>query len=218
MMRCQVLIAKDPNMAFGSQNLPPTDIEVWNEANAYRTAVSSPSKRDPTNTQKGAQKPPTEPPSTFKLSDILGGRKKAANGPKIVRRKQTTSKDHTHTCDSEKCPSHKSSNEGAQADGKNRNKSSNTNENEDPEEEANSKESNKEAENGKNSSFENLLDSSLPPLDQKQKKLSELQRLKANCKPEEIQSLKNKCEQVVRNCVGSLLVKLSQDDFRNLEG
>lgn len=36
-----------------------------------------------------------------------------------------------------------------------------------------------------------LLDSSVPP---KQQRLSELQKLKANCKPEELQKLKTRCE------------------------
>lgn len=37
----------------------------------------------------------------------------------------------------------------------------------------------------------NLVDSTVPP---KHQRLSELQRLKANCKPEELQKLKTRCE------------------------
>lgn len=37
----------------------------------------------------------------------------------------------------------------------------------------------------------NMVDSSVPP---KQQRLSELQKLKANCKPEELQRLKIRCE------------------------
>lgn len=37
----------------------------------------------------------------------------------------------------------------------------------------------------------NLIDSSVPP---KHQRLSELQKLKANCKPEELQKLKTRCE------------------------
>jgi hypothetical protein len=40
----------------------------------------------------------------------------------------------------------------------------------------------------------NLVDSALPPVDHKQQRLSELQKLKANCKPEELQKLKLRCE------------------------
>jgi hypothetical protein len=40
----------------------------------------------------------------------------------------------------------------------------------------------------------NLVDSVLPPVDYKQQRLSELQKLKANCKPEELQKLKLRCE------------------------
>lgn len=51
-----------------------------------------------------------------------------------------------------------------------------------------------DSENGTDNVCENLVDSSLPPTDKKQERLSELQKLKANCKPEELQKLKIRCE------------------------
>lgn len=39
-MRCKVLLAKDATLSFGDPTTS-TDIEVWNEANAYRTAIST---------------------------------------------------------------------------------------------------------------------------------------------------------------------------------
>lgn len=64
----------------------------------------------------------------------------------------------------------------------------------------------------------NLVDSSLPPVDRKQQRLSELQKLKANCKSEDLEKLKTKCEILVRDCIAGLLVQLSDTDFKSMEG
>lgn len=64
----------------------------------------------------------------------------------------------------------------------------------------------------------NLVDSSLPPVDRKQQRLSELQKMKANCKSEELEKLKDRCEILVRNCIVGTVVQLSDEDFRNMEG
>ncbi|XP_046675605.1 uncharacterized protein LOC124364292 isoform X1 [Homalodisca vitripennis] len=61
---------------------------------------------------------------------------------------------------------------------------------------------------------DNLLDSSVPP---KHQRISELQKLKANCKPEELQKLKIRCEVLVRDCIAGLLVNLSIQDFKDVE-
>lgn len=64
----------------------------------------------------------------------------------------------------------------------------------------------------------NLVDAALPPVDQKQQKINEFQRMKANCKSEELEILKTRCETLVRNCIAGLLVYLSEDDFKGMEG
>lgn len=43
-MRCEVLITHDSSLVFGSSI--QTDIEVWSESTAYRTAVSTSGPRD----------------------------------------------------------------------------------------------------------------------------------------------------------------------------
>jgi len=48
-------------------------------------------------------------------------------------------------------------------------------------------------------------------------RLSDLQKLKANCKNDEIHKLKTRCEQLIRTCITSALVKLSTEDFKNME-
>lgn len=62
-----------------------------------------------------------------------------------------------------------------------------------------------------------LVDAALPASD-KQQRIAELQKLKANCKPEELQSLKTKCEILVRDCIAGLLIQLSIKDFKEIEG
>lgn len=63
-----------------------------------------------------------------------------------------------------------------------------------------------------------LVDAALPASDLKQQKILELQKLKANCKPEELHKLKIKCEILVRDCIAGLLIQLSLNDFKEIEG
>lgn len=44
-MRCKVLVAKDATLSFGD-TIISTDIELWNEATAYRTALSMAGSKD----------------------------------------------------------------------------------------------------------------------------------------------------------------------------
>ncbi|XP_046745585.1 uncharacterized protein LOC124410907 [Diprion similis] len=63
-----------------------------------------------------------------------------------------------------------------------------------------------------------LVDSALPAIDRNQQRLVELQKLKSNCKPEELLKLKIRCEILVRDCIAGLLVNLSVQDFTEVEG
>lgn len=65
---------------------------------------------------------------------------------------------------------------------------------------------------------ENLVDSSLPPVDRKQQRIAELQKMKANCKSDDLEHLKTRCEILIRNCIVGLLAQLSDEDFKNMEG
>ncbi|KAL1497070.1 hypothetical protein ABEB36_008092 [Hypothenemus hampei] len=62
-----------------------------------------------------------------------------------------------------------------------------------------------------------LVESALPSPDNRQQRLKEIQKLKANCKPEELQKLKTQCEILVRDCIASLLLQLSVKDFKEIE-
>ncbi|XP_017778148.1 PREDICTED: uncharacterized protein LOC108563863 isoform X2 [Nicrophorus vespilloides] len=77
-------------------------------------------------------------------------------------------------------------------------------------------------ENSQNKSFNNLcgedlVDSALPAADNRQQRIAELQKLKSNCKPEELIKLKTKCEILVRDCIAGLLIQLSLKDFKEVE-
>lgn len=63
-----------------------------------------------------------------------------------------------------------------------------------------------------------MVDSALPALDNRQQRIAEFQKLKANCKPEELQKIKTKCEILVRDCIAGLLIQLSVKDFKEVEG
>jgi hypothetical protein len=54
--------------------------------------------------------------------------------------------------------------------------------------------------------------------DRKQQRLSEMQKLKANCKTEDIHKLKGRCERLIRTCIAGALVKLSVEEFKSMEG
>lgn len=53
--------------------------------------------------------------------------------------------------------------------------------------------------------------------DRRYNRFSEIQRLKANCKNEDIHKLKNNCERIIRTCISGALLKLSSEDFKNME-
>ncbi|CAL7950502.1 unnamed protein product [Xylocopa violacea] len=66
---------------------------------------------------------------------------------------------------------------------------------------------------------ENLVEAALPAVDKKQRRKGlHLRKLKANCKPEELQKLKLQCEILVRDCIAGLLTNLSILDFQEIEG
>ncbi|KAG9428981.1 hypothetical protein HZU67_09355 [Apis mellifera carnica] len=66
---------------------------------------------------------------------------------------------------------------------------------------------------------ENLVEAALPAVDKKQRRKGlHLRKLKANCKPEELQKLKLQCEVLIRDCIAGLLTNLSVRDFQEIEG
>ncbi|XP_071867619.1 uncharacterized protein isoform X3 [Bombus fervidus] len=65
---------------------------------------------------------------------------------------------------------------------------------------------------------ENLVEAALPAVDKKRRKGLHLRKLKANCKPEELQKLKLQCEVLIRDCIAGLLTNLSVRDFQEMEG
>lgn len=175
-MRCDVLIIKDSTLSLGEQAFAPTDIEVWNEASAHRTAMlAAATKRDitPSKSNKISLK------YKEKMTELLSGRKR-----KIEQMGSCAGK---RCKDDEDLPHEIEDDEDEQKNNKNQ---SSTDENINP----------------------------LPADELKRQKISEMQRMKANCKTDDIDTLKYKCESLVRDCIASLLVQLSSEDFKTLEG
>lgn len=135
-----------------------------------------------------------------KLNDILTtGQKKPVNNEKIHKRKQQKN-----------CNEHKAKKQNAEDEGSGDSKQNNS---------SNNNETNEDSDGEENDENENITSSSCdaPNVTRKQQKISELQRMKANCKTDEIHKLKLRCEGLVRGCIAGLLVKLSTEDFKSME-
>ncbi|KAG7188843.1 hypothetical protein KM043_008449 [Ampulex compressa] len=66
---------------------------------------------------------------------------------------------------------------------------------------------------------DSMVEAALPAMDRKQRRRGlHLRKLKSNCKPEELQKLKQQCEILVRDCIAGLLANLSLRDFQEIEG
>jgi len=175
-MRCEVLITQEMSSQFlNDPSTVNTDIEIWREATAYRTALTLTGPRElvriPIKEGTVKSKPmvtPTPPPPPVTAQNLC------AKG----------------TSESPKPPSSNDSPNSGDSDGNATKETCDSND---------------------------LVDSALPPTDKKQQRISELQKLKANCKPEELQKLKQRCETLVRDCIAGLLVNLSVQDFKEVE-
>lgn len=84
--------------------------------------------------------------------------------------------------------------------------------------EPNSNDNDKSQNTSNNICQNDMVDSALPAPDNRQQRIAEFQKLKANCKPEELQKIKTKCEILVRDCIAGLLIQLSLKDFKEVEG
>ncbi|GLV41585.1 uncharacterized protein CBL_06814 [Carabus blaptoides fortunei] len=167
-MRCDVLVTQDAKVAFPES--VNTDVEIWREATAYRTALATSGPRDLARytVREGGftpqSKAPGSPPST----------------PGEL---------HNH-CEKTEAP--EPDDQPSSTDDKAKNQSW-------------------------SSCRSDLVDAALPAADFKQQRILELQKLKANCKPDELHKLKTRCEILVRDCIAGLLIQLSINDFKEVE-
>lgn len=75
------------------------------------------------------------------------------------------------------------------------------------------------SQNASNTCQTDMIDSASPGVTNlMHQRTVHIQHLKANCKPEELQKLRTKCEILVRDCIAGLLVNLSLKDFKEIEG
>ncbi|XP_052864758.1 uncharacterized protein LOC128271326 [Anopheles cruzii] len=219
MMRCEVLIAKDATLAFGGDpNAVSTDIEVWSEATAYRTALTAAGPRDLAKVPESRKsllpkmlqtlrddvfrdrKPaPVTTVGSLKGAVNCGARSLAAKA------KRGSTKSSPSSGDDKEANDHVVEDDVEDED------------DDDDDDEDDEDDDEEESSNATSQCDQHLVDSSLPPVDRKQQRLSEMQRLKANCNADEIGQLKTRCEILVRDCIVGLLVQLSHDDFRSME-
>lgn len=180
-MRCEVLFSKDStNAGLFDQTALNTDVEIWREATAYRTALAV----TPGGNSRDLVKVATSNTGNVKasrprrcgLQSRVPVEKSSENSEGIIADLRRAISDPIHVSDSSNNTERKS----------------------------------KPGDCGKN----DMVDSTLPPVDRKHQHLSEL---KANCKPEELHKLKVRCEILVRDCIAGLLVQLSVDDFQQIE-
>ncbi|XP_021927713.1 uncharacterized protein LOC110833678 isoform X4 [Zootermopsis nevadensis] len=171
-MRCEVLMTQEMGSPImGDPTHINTDIEIWSEATAYRTALSPSGPRD--------------------LARVL---LRGGLFPPDRQSQPPPAQPQHHHCPRAATPDKPTvSNQPTQQPGDDNNATADMCDN------------------------NNLVDSALPPADNKQQRLSELQKLKANCKPEDLQKLKLRCEILVRDCIAGLLVNLSVQDFKEVE-
>lgn len=218
-MRCKVLVAKDSTLSFGD-SIISTDIELWNEATAYRTALSTSGPRDL-----------AKLPKQHFLPSLL--RLQSGDADELQQTDDTDGNDD----DDEKLDLVSDADDESTDKGRyilswnslnqfdiinssflfseeKSNKGKNKTQNEEDDDETDENDSNATS----SSCDGNLVDSTLPPADKKQQRLTEFQRLKANCKSDDLEKLKLKCEILVRDCIAGLLVHLSNDDFKSMEG
>ncbi|XP_055599360.1 uncharacterized protein LOC129748701 isoform X2 [Uranotaenia lowii] len=211
MMRCEVLIAKDATLSFGNDpNMMSTDIEVWSESTAYRTALTPSGPRD-------LAKVPVRKSFLPKIlqtikNDILNERP----SPSAISTKSVSN------CEASEQPKHRVG--SLHQSSRRRNKDDEDDQEADVEDDEDDEDDDDEEEdendndsNATSQCEQNLVDSALPPVDRKQQRLNEMQRMKANCKTEELEQLKTRCEILVRDCIVGLLVQLSVEDFKNME-
>jgi hypothetical protein len=197
LMRCEVIVTHDATLSFGDTTAINTDIELWSEANSYRTALTTISRQRELVKFPNSKKP---------LSPTIPQTRPVSNEKLKVLKKipHPMAECETNDCEGVKTkePTKRKSAESAKLPSK-----------------SNLSESDEDDANDNNTaSDKNLVDSVLPPVDKKQMKIAEMQRMKANCKNEDLDKLKAKCELLIRDCVAGLLVQLSIDDFKTMEG
>lgn len=193
-MRCDVLAAFEGTL-FGGRTTS-TDIEVWNDRTAV---VASTVETKARKIIRGTAE------TTRRAGSVGGSRSNNLNN----KSHQSSSKGDSSSATCDRSRARKNLIE----DG----------EEEDEEEEVEGKDSEGRSRSctrgnhGHTTSKESQAPSSVP-LDKRQQRIAEMQRLKANCKKDDLEKLRAKCQILIRDCIGGLLVNLSTQEFKEMEG
>lgn len=211
-MRCKVLLAKDA-ISF-DDTTASTDIEVWNAANAYRATIASSSgPKDLSKTQSRRHYS-----TSAKATDTHCNDEKSSAKQSRCHRSSASGGDDEATINGECCISAKYPQKWTMVKtfsiAKFRRISI-------EEIEASVEHDENDAENGGNVTSthdESLVDTEIPSADRKGRIITEFERKKANCRTDDLERLQSRCQILVRDCIAGLLVQLSDDDFKAMEG
>lgn len=198
-MRCDVLAAFEGTL-FGSRGTS-TDIEVWNERTAVATTTTTSKssarreaspilKATATSNQEGTTRSSGSSSSSLNNKSHQSGRGEDLQSSATCDRKSRKSKEEK-----------KASIDGSEE------------EEEDDDEDVEGDEGDRNQ-----SCVKEEKEPVAPPLDRKQQRIVDMQRMKANCKKEELDKLRAKCQILIRDCIGGLLVNLSTQEFKEMEG
>lgn len=204
-MRCDVLVALDGSLMFGNR-VSSTDIEVWNEASA-RTAVAIASS---------STRPPKSSLPHGNLNRPAAGTKTTTSSSSVNNKSHKTTSAQGRNSDFSRATCDRGRNRKSSGD-------SDDEDDEDEDEEDDDEEEDDEVNNlscdpKEGGKEEEVVEEALPPLDRKQQRIADMQRMKANCKKEELDGLRAKCQVLIRDCIGGLLINLSQQEFKQMEG
>lgn len=207
-MRCDVLAAFEGTL-FGSRGTS-TDIEVWNE----RTAVATTTTTSRTKTGSGSKSTPV-------LKAGSSNHDRTAETSRSSSSSSLNNKSHQSAREGEGLSSATCDHRRKKNKGKGGSIEEEEDDDEDDEDDEEEEEEDEEDSNRSCDSRRIVQDKGQPvspPLDRKQQRIVDMQRMKANCKKEELDKLRAKCQVLIRDCIGGLLVNLSQHEFKEMEG
>lgn len=187
-MRCDVLAAFEGTL-FGAR-ATSTDIEVWNERTAV---VASAARAGRTKTGKSGNAETTR-----------------TSGSSSLNNKSQSSKEEASSSSATKCDRSRRTRRNLN------DKDDVDDEEEDEDDDENNSSDGRESQCG--TTIVDDVEEPAPPLDKKQQRIVEMQRMKANCKKEELEKLRAKCQTLIRDCIGGLLINLSTQEFKEMEG
>ncbi|XP_033209531.1 uncharacterized protein LOC117168184 isoform X2 [Belonocnema kinseyi] len=191
-MRCDVLGNRDFDSSLVDGKSPlNTDIQVWRESTDHRGSSTPCENRELSRTYRGDKSNAVSDGSTSSFISLQ----------RYCQRDRTGSSENQYSsADSYRQEVAGPDNKSSACEGGD-------------EEDGEDEEDDDDEDDGSN-----FVEAALPSTSKKRRgKAYHLRKLKASCKPEELQKLKLQCEILVRDCIAGLLANLSLRDFQEVE-